>query len=211
MARADNRKRKAKGLDPELFVEPMLWIVAAVFSEPMLRKLKVKTRAGLPKGVYFHGEDLYRVGIVVTSELPRDRSTLLVRIMAAGPVLPDTIADLTKLPEDAIVRGLVEGELVDLERVLGAKSSRTAEEEEIVAMVRGTFTEARRMGRNEGEAAARVRDVLTVLRVRGIIVSDADREHILAEKNPVRLERWLERAILATSVAEVMDEPSGAA
>jgi len=78
-------------------------------------------------------------------------------------------------------------------------------------MVQGTFTQARKMGRDEGEAAARVRDVLTVLRVRGIIVSDADRERILAEEDPARLGRWLERAILATSVADVMDEPSRAA
>ena len=226
-AREKNRERKAKGQDPELFTPPMLWIIAAVFSAPMLRKLKVKTRAGFPKGVYFHGEDLYRVGIVVASELPRDRATLLVRIMAGGPLLPDAIAELARLPEDAIERGLVEGAVVDLERALGQKPRRTAGEEEIVAMVQGTFTEARRMGRDEGrtegrtegriegrtegriegEAAARVRDVLTVLRVRGIIVSDADRERILAEKDPARLERWHERAILATSVAEVMEEP----
>jgi hypothetical protein len=122
----------------------------------------------------------------------------------------EAIAELAALPEDAIERGLVEGALVDLERVLGAKPSRTPEEEEIVAMVQGTFTEARKMGRDEGrtegEAAARVRAVLTVLRVRGITVSDTDRERILAEKDPARLERWHERAILAASVAEVFDE-----
>jgi hypothetical protein len=61
-------------------------------------------------------------------------------------------------------------------------------------------------GRAEGEAAARVRAVLTVLRVRGIAVSDTDRERILAEKDPARLERWHERAILVASVAEVFDE-----
>ena len=71
--------------------------------------------------------------------------------------------------------------------------------------------EGRTEGHIEGEAAARVRAVLTVLRVRGILVSDADRERILADEDPARLERWLERAILATSVAEVMDEPSRAA
>src|SRR5262249_17478420 len=79
--RADNRKRKTKGLDPEPFIKPMLWILAVAFSEPMLRKLKVRSRASFPKGVYFHGNDLHRVGIVVASELPRDRSTLLVRFM----------------------------------------------------------------------------------------------------------------------------------
>jgi hypothetical protein len=205
--RADNRKRKANGLDPEPFVKPMLWIVAAAFSEPMLRKLKVRIRVGWPKGVYFHGDDLYRVGVVVASELPRDRSTLLVRIMAAGPLLPDAIADLAALPEDAIERGLVEGAVVDLEHALGQKPSRTPEEEEIVAMLQGTFTEARNMGRVEASAHA----VLTVLRVRGIAVSDTDRERILAEKDPARLERWHERAVLAASVAEVFDEPTGAA
>jgi hypothetical protein len=52
--------------------------------------------------------------------------------------------------------------------------------------------------------------VLTVLRVRGIAVSDTNRERILAEKDPARLERWHERAILATSVAEVFHEPDQA-
>ncbi len=63
-------------------------------------------------------------------------------------------------------------------------------------------------GRNEGRVEEGARAVLTVLRVRGIAVSDAVRERILAEKDPARLERWHERAILVASVAEVIDEPS---
>ena len=51
-------------------------------------------------------------------------------------------------------------------------------------------------------------DVLTVLRARGIAVPDAARERIVAERDPERLERWLEKAAVATSVAEVLDEPS---
>ena|GEM_PF-3008711 len=68
--------------------------------------------------------------------------------------------------------------------------------------------EARTEGRNEGRTEEAARAVLTVLRVRGIAVPDAARERILAEKDPARLERWHERAILAASVAEVIDEPS---
>jgi hypothetical protein len=60
----------------------------------------------------------------------------------------------------------------------------------------------------QGEATARAQDVLTVLRVRGIVVPEAARERILAEKDPARLERWHERAILAASVADVIDDPS---
>jgi predicted transposase/invertase (TIGR01784 family) len=77
---------------------------------------------------------------------------------------------------------------------------------------RGALALAERQGelRGElkGETAARARDVLTVLRVRGIAVPDAARERILSETDPARLERWHERAILAPSVAEVLGEPS---
>jgi predicted transposase/invertase (TIGR01784 family) len=64
------------------------------------------------------------------------------------------------------------------------------------------------LAERQGEASANARAVLTVLRVRGIAVPDAARERILAEKDPARLERWHERAILAASTADVIDEPS---
>jgi hypothetical protein len=64
----------------------------------------------------------------------------------------------------------------------------------------------------EGRAEARVETqanaVLTVLRVRGIAVSEADRQRILAQGDPAQLQRWLEKAIIASSVAEVLDDPS---
>ena len=60
----------------------------------------------------------------------------------------------------------------------------------------------------QGEATANARAVLTVLRVRGIAVPDAARERIQAEKDSAQLERWLEKASVAASVAEVLDEPS---
>lgn len=60
--------------------------------------------------------------------------------------------------------------------------------------------------RGRTEEAARA--VLTVLRARGMAVPDAVRERILAEKDPGRLERWIERAVVAASVADVIDDPS---
>jgi hypothetical protein len=68
--------------------------------------------------------------------------------------------------------------------------------------------EGRVEGRDEGRVEEAARSVLTVLRVRGITVPDAPRERILAQKDPERLERWLEKAIVATSLGEVLDEPS---
>ena len=34
------------------------------------------------------------------------------------------------------------------------------------------------------------------------------RERVLAQKDPARLERWLAKAAVASSVAEVIDKPS---
>ncbi len=68
----------------------------------------------------------------------------------------------------------------------------------------GTWKEARALGRAEEAAHA----VLTVLRVRGITVTEKARARILAQKDPEKLERWHERAILAASVAEVIGKPS---
>ncbi|MBW8873518.1 MAG: hypothetical protein JF614_01020 [Acidobacteria bacterium] len=63
-------------------------------------------------------------------------------------------------------------------------------------------------GRTEGRTEEAARAVLTVLQVRGLVVSDAVRERILAQKDPERLERWLEKAAVAASVAAVLDEPN---
>jgi hypothetical protein len=66
--------------------------------------------------------------------------------------------------------------------------------------------QGRAEGRSEGRAEEAARNVLAVLRVRGIAVPDDVRERILAQKEPERLERWLEKAAVAASVAAVIEE-----
>lgn len=69
-------------------------------------------------------------------------------------------------------------------------------------------TEGRTEGLTEGRTQEAARNLLSVLRVRGIAVPDAVRERILAQTEPERLERWLEKAAVASSISEVVDEPS---
>jgi hypothetical protein len=66
----------------------------------------------------------------------------------------------------------------------------------------------RRQGKAEGKVEEAAHNLLTVLRVRAIAVPDAARERILAEKDPGRLERGLEKALVAASVQAVLDELS---
>ena len=71
---------------------------------------------------------------------------------------------------------------------------------------RGALSLARKEGLKEGHTERGAGDVLTVLRVRGIVVPEAARARILAEKDHALLERWLERAVVAASVDEVIGE-----
>jgi hypothetical protein len=199
---------RKEGRKPGAFIAPFLWILAAGRPTPVLAALEKKRRRGWPKGVYFCGNEVLRIGIVVASELRRERSTLLVRLMAAGPLLPAALEDLAALPKDAHERAVAEQILLRLQHALGKKQNRTPDEEEFIVNMHSTWEHARKMGRDEGETAANARAVLAVLRVRGMPVPDDARVRILAEKDPARLARWHERAILAASLAEMLAEPS---
>lgn len=92
---------------------------------------------------------------------------------------------------------------------LEAEEPTTDEEDEVSAEIRAWFEEYKQKLKDEARAEARAeeaaRAVLTALRVRGIDVPDLARKRILAEKDPELLERWHERAIVAASLAEVLD------
>jgi post-segregation antitoxin (ccd killing protein) len=197
------KARKARGRKKQAFVEPFLWILSPDIRRTLASKLKLEPAPGWPEGVYFFGADVLRVGLVAASELPRDRSTLLVRLMTAGPQLARTVAELYALPKDVPERMVAEPPLLQLQHVLANKPSLTPQEEEFVVTMYSTWEDARQLGEKQGRA----RDVLTVLRARGIKVSQVARKRILAEQDAERLERWLQRASVATSLAAVLDDP----
>jgi hypothetical protein len=81
------------------------------------------------------------------------------------------------------------------------QARRTPDEQEFIVAIQKSWEDARTEGRTE----TRANDVLTVLRVRGIVVQAAARKRILAQKDLKQLERWLEKAIVASSIEEVID------
>ena len=201
------------------FVKPVLWIISAGRPSSALSLLGAVPAVGWPQGVFMSpGKPLdegpaepggmLRVGIVVASELPRDRASILVRLMAGGAALPAALADLAALPADAYEREVASMDVLELRKALGSKLNRTVEEEDFIVSTRNIVEELRDEGRAEAGPIARARAVLTALRVRVISTTDVARERILAENDPARLERWLEKAIVAASVAEVTNEPS---
>jgi hypothetical protein len=195
---------------PAALVAPFLWIIAAGTPKSLLAELSPAPAPAppWPAGVYLFGGDALRVGLIAASQLPRERSTLLVRLMAAGPLLSPAIVELSALPADAYERIVADQILLRFQHVLGRQPSRTSEEEEFLVTMYSTWEHAREEGQTQGRAEGRADALLTVLRARGVPVADAERDRILAERDPARLERWLERAVSASSIAAVLDDPS---
>ncbi|MGK3991955.1 hypothetical protein [Sorangium sp. So ce1024] len=100
----------------------------------------------------------WRVDLVVISELPRTRETLLLRLLGAGVVLRDAIRDLVALPEDAWEKSIALPWLARLHFELPPEpSARTAldpEEEEIVTEAQQWFEQLKQSLREEARKEA---------------------------------------------------------
>jgi hypothetical protein len=109
--------------------------------------------------------------------------------------------DLGKLPRGAPERAVADQILVALKHAIERKPNRTRVEEEFVVKMYTSWDVVADDARSEAQA----NDLLTVLRVRGIRVPVTARKRILAEKRANRLQRWLERAVIAESLEQVLD------
>jgi hypothetical protein len=207
-ARSESRERGER--PPEEAMVSFLWILAAGAPATLLTKLKLEPSPSWPPGIYLFHEDVLRVGLVVASELPRDRTTLLVRLMAAGPLLPPAVDEVAALPAGAYERTVAQPILLQFAHIVRKQQTRTSEEQEFIMAMLKTWEEHKAEGRAKGLAEGRAEGlaegVLAVLRARGIAVPDAARERILAQTDPDVLRRWLDRATVVSSIGDVLDE-----
>lgn len=65
------------------------------------------------------------------------------------------------------------------------------------------FTEESRQQFDKGRASAKAADVIVVLEARGLTVSDAQRQRIVATTDLELLDRWVPRAVTVTAVDEL--------
>ncbi|MBI2567668.1 MAG: hypothetical protein HYV63_11605 [Candidatus Schekmanbacteria bacterium] len=71
--------------------------------------------------------------------------------------------------------------------------------------IRRWLEEGRSEGMAEGKVEGKAEDVLAVFEVRGLSVTDQQRELILSCRDPDRLDCWHRRAISARSVEEALE------
>jgi hypothetical protein len=151
------------------------------------------------------------VGVIVAGELPRTRSTLLARLIAGGRGLRRAIEDLAALPDEAHERHIATVPLLSFRDAVAKKPRTTvADREVLVAM--DAFKLLREEGRREGlqqglergELAGIKRSLARVFARRKLTPTRKEAALIDACEDARRLERWLDRAVTADTVAEAL-------
>jgi hypothetical protein len=84
---------------------PMQWVISSGCPATGIEGLWLRQMGGWPPGIY-EGPPLLWTRLVVVSELPVARDTLLLRLLGAGRVLQQAIAELKALGADAPERTL---------------------------------------------------------------------------------------------------------
>ncbi len=97
-----------------------------------------------------------------------------------------------------------EAEAAEARKAAGEARTEAAEARTDLVAAQAEAAEAR-----ADATRARAMGVLAVLRARGMAVPDAARERILAEGNTQRLDQWLDKAVTAASVDDVLGEGDG--
>src|SRR6185436_8533079 len=104
------------------------WLVSTGRPESVVEAYGLLPLDGFPEGVLGR-RAADALGVVVLRDLPRDRDTLLLRLMGAGEVLEAAIADLMALPEGARERDVAWGDLVELRVQIRQDTTVAAERE----------------------------------------------------------------------------------
>jgi hypothetical protein len=121
---ARNNIRKQLTLDHAIAVEAekkeqprpallRLWQITTGRPDDVLKGYKLTRARGWPPGFWVSAR-LHAMGVLVLSELPRRRDTLLLRLFGRGRVLREAVADLKALPRDAPEREVAMQPLVAL-------------------------------------------------------------------------------------------------
>ncbi|WP_437784470.1 hypothetical protein [Sorangium sp. So ce1097] len=119
-------------------------------------------------------------------ELPRERSTLLIRLMGGGRVLREAVEDFRRLPQDAPERAIGLGPLLRFRAAVAEVGPATPEEEEIVMTTQELVEQFIEQGRTQGMARA----TITLYEARFGPMPSTLRSAVEAMRDLAMLEKW---------------------
>lgn len=90
-----------------------------------------------------------------------------------------------------------------------AKSISTPAREMYMTIKEDLLAQGQKIGQAEGEARGRALALLGVLEHRGLPISASVRKRVLATRDELALQRWIQRSLTVTSTAELFEPPRG--
>ena len=179
---------------------PRLWVISTGRPEGVIKGFCFTPMPGWPEG-FLERQEADSVGLVVIRELPRERSTLLLRLMGAGAVLTEAIADLTALPEGTFERTVAMPVLVAL-KIHFPQDSTDPEERYLMSMMEELYeqweqkTEAK--GIEKGIEKGLKKSLIEVYQARFGTVPSEMVAAVEATHDEAVLSRWLKRTATGT-------------
>lgn len=180
---------------------PSLWILCAGHPRAGLASAGAKQKRGFPRGVY-EAAPVLHTGLVVLSQLPQRRDTLILRLMSAGRTLKRALAELERLPDQARERHVALPALLEYRAELIARPTRTPEDEEFLMDTQDIVQRLKDEGRDEGRHEARQNDLLAIYRARFGAVPRKVRAAVEHTRDDAELATWIE-VFVARSAAEI--------
>ncbi len=146
-----------KCIPPERAPFPRLWLLCAGEPRSALRIFRLRHLRGWPPGIYSISPWGVGLFVAVIPELPRDRTTLALRLLGKGAVLREAARELQALPESAWEHKLIPI-LLSWKIEIASQPTHSQDEEDFMTaateLVRKWREEALDEGRREGMAKA---------------------------------------------------------
>jgi hypothetical protein len=191
---------------------PIQWVISSGRPDAGIKGLGFRPTAGGPPGIY-ESPPLHYTRLVVVSELPVERDTLLVRVLGAGSVQKQAIAELQALPAEAPERRLALPVLLRSRLTVPTDpAQQTSDDQEFLMIThdivenwrREAIEEGVQQGVKQGLEQGERKVLLRLLRRRFGAEVDSEIERRVAAAPGEQVEIWAERVLSTTTLAELL-------
>jgi hypothetical protein len=195
---------------------PVQWVISSGRPDAGIDGLAFRPVAGGRRGIY-ESPPLHYTRLVVVSELEVTRDTLLLRLLGAGSVLKQAMAELMALPADAEERRIALPALLRLRLDVPADpAQQTSDDQEFLMDTQEIVENWRREAIQEGVEQGLEEGVkqgleqgerkllLRLLRRRFGAEVDGEVERRVAAAPAEQVEVWAERVLSAATLAELL-------
>jgi hypothetical protein len=183
---------------------PTQWVISSGRPDAGIDGLGFRPMTAGIRGIY-ESPPLQYTRLVVVSELPVARDTLLMRLFGAGSVLKHAISELQALPAEAPERRLALPVLLRLRLTVPTDSAQhTSDDQEFLMNTQDIVETWRQAAIQEGLEQGERKVLLRQLRRRFGAEVDGEIERRVAAAPAEQVEVWIDRVLSAGTLAELL-------